>query len=149
MSILADILSATILFMIPLLLVALGGMFSERSGVVNIALEGQMLIAAFTGVAASAYAPQWIPGLPGWTGLLALLLSRRLSALSLRRGTNWFLAEMLLFFVPAVLAVLGHREFFGLIGLKILAVILVSTISVMVSTALAVEACYRRMSRHA
>ncbi|MEZ4509234.1 MAG: hypothetical protein R2881_06225 [Eubacteriales bacterium] len=32
MSILADIFSATILFMIPLLLVALGGMFSERSG---------------------------------------------------------------------------------------------------------------------
>ncbi len=46
MSILADIISATILFMIPLLLVALGGMFSERSGVINIALEGIMIIGA-------------------------------------------------------------------------------------------------------
>ena len=46
MNILADILSATIVFMIPLLLVALGGMFSERSGVVNIALEGIMIIGA-------------------------------------------------------------------------------------------------------
>lgn len=44
MSILANILSATIMFAIPLLLVALGGMFSERSGVINIALEGIMII---------------------------------------------------------------------------------------------------------
>ena len=46
MNIVADILSGTILFAIPLLLVALGGMFSERSGIINIALEGIMVIGA-------------------------------------------------------------------------------------------------------
>lgn len=45
-NILADILSATIVFAIPLMLVALGGMYSERSGIINIALEGIMIIGA-------------------------------------------------------------------------------------------------------
>ena len=44
------IMQHTMFFMIPLMIVALGGLFSEKSGVVNIALEGKMIMGAFTGV---------------------------------------------------------------------------------------------------
>ncbi|WP_454683215.1 CidA/LrgA family protein [Ancylobacter moscoviensis] len=82
-------------------------------------------------------------GVVGLALLLVLLATRRVSVFSMRRGARWLLADMLLFFVPAVLAVLDHREFLGLVGLKILFVILVSTAAVMMVTALAVDCCYR------
>lgn len=44
------IVQQTMSFAIPLLIVALGGMFSEKSGIVNIALEGIMIIGAFSGI---------------------------------------------------------------------------------------------------
>lgn len=85
-----------------------------------------------------------LPGaLPGLALLLLLLMSRRLSVVSVHRGAKWFLGDMLLFFVPAVLAVLDHREFFGVVGLKIVFVILLSTAAVMITTAFAVDLSYR------
>jgi holin-like protein len=90
-----------------------------------------------------------IPGaILGLAIILALLARRRLSAVSLRRGAEWLLADMLLFFVPAVLAVLNHPEFLGLTGLKILFVILASTVAVMITTALVVDGAYRWRAAH-
>ena len=43
-------LQQTILFTIPLMIVALAGVFAERSGIINIALEGIMIFGAFIGV---------------------------------------------------------------------------------------------------
>ncbi|MBO1112593.1 CidA/LrgA family protein [Bordetella petrii] len=77
-------------------------------------------------------------GIIGMALLLAVLLSRRLHPASARRGAEWLLGDMLLFFVPAVLAVVEHRELFGVLGLKVLCVILAGLVAVMGVTALTV-----------
>jgi simple sugar transport system permease protein len=60
----------------PILYAALGGIFSERSGVLNIGLEGIMLISAFTAVVGSYYTNNpWLGVLCGVAGgLLASLI---------------------------------------------------------------------------
>lgn len=50
MSVLYFVVQQTMYFSIPLLIVAIGAMYSERSGVINIALEGIMIMGAFVGI---------------------------------------------------------------------------------------------------
>ena len=62
------LLAATIRVATPLLLAALGGMFSERAGVIDLGLEGKMLGAAFASAAAAAVTGS------AWAGLGAGIL---------------------------------------------------------------------------
>ncbi|MDR3440225.1 CidA/LrgA family protein [Telmatospirillum sp.] len=88
-------------------------------------------------------------GVIGMAVLLLLLACGRIRSVWFSRGSAGLLDHMLLFFVPATMALLDHPELFSLTGLKILAVILVGTLLVMVGTALSVEVCFRWLSRHA
>jgi ABC-type uncharacterized transport system permease subunit len=76
---LGTLLASTIRNATPLIFAALGGMFSERSGVVNIGLEGLMLISAFAGVVGGFLSGSALVGL-GF-GLAAGLLFALIHAL--------------------------------------------------------------------
>jgi len=72
---LAGMLSASVLLAVPIILGAFSGVLCERAGVVNIAIEGMMLMAAMVGaLVGSVTANMWI-------GLLAAIASSMLMAL--------------------------------------------------------------------
>lgn len=73
MSLLYFLVQQMMLFSIPLLIVALGGMFCERSGVINIALEGIMVLGGFAGILFINLFQSVLPGQP--ILLIALLIS--------------------------------------------------------------------------
>ena len=68
-------LAATLRVATPLILCAMGGLFSERSGIIDVGLEGKMLVAAFFAAAVSAVSGS------AWTGVAAAIVAAEVLAL--------------------------------------------------------------------
>ena len=102
-----DLIPATIRMATPLALAALGGVYSERSGVVNIALEGIMLMGAF-GYAAgtAALSNPWLGLLVGVTLGSCMALIHAVASITLR-------AEQIVSGVAVNMLALGVTEFFS------------------------------------
>ncbi|MGE0972322.1 CidA/LrgA family protein [Klebsiella sp. WOUb02] len=81
--------------------------------------------------------------LVGMLMLLALIVCRVIPLNWVRAGARWLLAEMLLFFVPAVVAVVNYTQLLLMDGWRILLVIALSTTLVLGVTAWVVDKVYR------
>ena len=90
---------------IPLILGALAGCLCERSGVINIAIEGQLLFGAFTAaIVASAFGGLWI-------GLVAGSLSGGLVGVLLAVFAISFLTDQIVLGVVLNVLVLGMTDY--------------------------------------
>lgn len=81
--------------------------------------------------------------LVGMLIMLALIVCRVIPLNWVRAGARWLLAEMLLFFVPAVVAVVNYVQLLMVDGWRIFLVIGLSTMMVLGATAWVVDKVYR------
>jgi general nucleoside transport system permease protein len=75
MEVLMIIIPSTLLWAAPLIFTALGGVFSERSGVINIGLEGLMWVGAFTAIVFNLTFAQTLGNWTPWISLLAAMIA--------------------------------------------------------------------------
>lgn len=108
-----------------------------------------LLAIYFVGCQIAVWLQVPIPG--GVMGMILLLLAFALGWVkpaTLQLGAGVLMAEMLLFFIPALMSLLDHGALVRDEGWRILLVIGVSTLLVMIVTAFTVEAVCRWKLRH-
>ena len=106
-----QILDSTIRLATPLLLACLAGLFSERSGVFDIGLEGKMLVAAFAAASASYVTGNvWIGVLAGIGAALVFAAIHGLASITFR-GNQLISGVAINFLASGLTVVLGASWF--------------------------------------
>ena len=111
MNLYIELLASTIRMSVPLILACMAGLWSERSGIVDIGLEGKMLIAAFVAASASAVFGS------AWVGLICAILASLAFALmhgyaSINQRGNQVVSGVAINMLAAGLAVVLGNEWF-------------------------------------
>ena len=85
------LIQQTLIYAVPLMIVALAGVFSERSGIINLALEGIMIFGAFIGVLFMRHMQEYVAFHDAWQNgsfgvlqgfeILAMLVAAAMGAL--------------------------------------------------------------------
>jgi ABC-type uncharacterized transport system permease subunit len=103
--------STTLMYSTPLIFTALGGVLSEKSGVINIGLEGMMTMGAFTAsLVAIKTGNPWLGLLAGGMGGLSLALLHALA--SIKYKANQVVSGMAINFLGSGIAIFLCRLFF-------------------------------------
>jgi holin-like protein len=111
----------------------------------------QVVLLILIWLAAVELSSRWLHQIPPTvSGITIALLLLGLGLVKhewLADGAGWLLREMLLFFIPVVIAVLQYRELLQGQFLAILLLIVASTACVMIATALAVDLAWKLEAR--
>jgi general nucleoside transport system permease protein len=134
-----NILVAAVTLATPLLLAFMGGLLNRLGGIVNIGLEGMILVGAFVGVAASAATGSWslalaaAAGAGGASGLLFSWSVTRLGANEIIAGLglNILIAGVIGYLLKSVMDVSGTWQPEGLVRLPELRLPLVDALPVL------------------
>ena len=106
-----ETLASTIRMSVPLILACLAGLWSERSGIVDIGLEGKMLAAAFSAAAAGAYFQSpWVALLVGIAVSIGFSLIHGYAAIN-QRGNQVVSGVAINMLAAGLAVVLGNRWF--------------------------------------
>ncbi|MGE6629896.1 ABC transporter permease [Bacillus sp. NPDC077027] len=111
LQILEIIVPATLVYAAPLILTALGGVFSERSGVVNIGLEGLMVVGAFSSIIFNLMYADVFGALTPWLGLIVGMIVGGLFSLIHAVATITFRADQTVSGVAINMLALGLSLF--------------------------------------
>jgi holin-like protein len=82
-------------------------------------------------------------GVVGLMALTAVLVMGWLPSRHIERGARWLLGDMLLFFIPPLMALIRHQELFGWMGVKLAIAVAAGTLFVMGGVGWVVERAIR------